>query len=202
MVVYAPMLLGQDFSAIGPVAELVIQNRVVSPDGFTRSASLVGDQVIGPLIVGNKHWHGLLQKTTAWADGAAFVTQCPIIQGDSFLYNFDVPDQAGTFWYHSHLSTQYCDGVRGVFVVYDPNDPFANLYDIDDESTVITLADWYHKPSTELELPKHDSTLINGRGRWKDSESPTPLAVITVEQGKRYRMRVVNVACQPDYEFW
>ena len=27
-------------------------------------------------------------------------------------YNFSVPDQSGTYWYHSHLSTQYCDGLR------------------------------------------------------------------------------------------
>lgn len=27
-------------------------------------------------------------------------------------YNFNVPDQSGTYWYHSHLSTQYCDGLR------------------------------------------------------------------------------------------
>ncbi len=26
----------------------------------------------------------------------------------------------------------------------DPNDPLKNLYDVDDESTVITLSDWYH----------------------------------------------------------
>lgn len=38
----------------------------------------------------------------------------------------------GTYWYHSHLSTQYCDGLRGPFVVYDPNDPQASLYDFDD----------------------------------------------------------------------
>ncbi len=38
----------------------------------------------------------------------------------------------GTFWYHSHLSTQYCDGLRGAFVVYDPADPYADLYDVDD----------------------------------------------------------------------
>lgn len=66
----------------------------------------------------------------------------------------------GTFWYHSHLSTQYCDGLRGPIVVYDPADPHASLYDVDDgeptyidtissshsliDSTVITLADWYH----------------------------------------------------------
>ena len=79
-----------------------------------------------------QHWHGLFQKTTAWADGPAFVTQCPIISGDSFLYDFNVPDQAGTFWYHSHLSTQYCDGLRGAFVIYDPEDPHKDLYEIDD----------------------------------------------------------------------
>ncbi len=26
----------------------------------------------------------------------------------------------------------------------DPEDPHLSLYDVDDESTVITLADWYH----------------------------------------------------------
>jgi hypothetical protein len=40
--------------------------------------------------------------------------------------------QTGTFWYHSHLRSQYCDGLRGPFVIYDPNDPHADLYDIDD----------------------------------------------------------------------
>ena len=29
----------------------------------------------------------------------------------------------------------------------DPYDPHASLYDVDDESTIITLADWWHTPS-------------------------------------------------------
>ena len=37
----------------------------------------------------------------------------------------------GTFWYHSHFNNQYCDGLRGAFVIYDPNDPHQSLYDID-----------------------------------------------------------------------
>ena len=84
------------------------------------------------LIYFFQHWHGFFQKGTAWADGPAFVTQCPIVTGNSFLYDFPVGDQPGTFWYHSHLSTQYCDGLRGALVVYDPNDPHASLYDVDD----------------------------------------------------------------------
>ena len=43
----------------------------------------------------------------------------------------------GTFWYHSHLSTQYCDGLRGPMVVYDPEDPHADLYDFDDGDYIV-----------------------------------------------------------------
>ncbi|ESK88328.1 laccase [Moniliophthora roreri MCA 2997] len=211
------------YAAIGPVTDLVISNKVVSPDGFKRSAVLAGGQTIGPLIVGQKgdtlkinvvnqlndntmlqstsiHWHGFFQAHTNWADGPAFVNQCPIPKGTSFLYDFPVRDQAGTFWYHSHLSTQYCDGLRGPIVIYDPKDPYRNMYDVDDESTVITLADWYHQKAKTLVAPVPDSTLINGLGRWKDG-GKTPLSVIQVQQGKRYRMRLINVACDPDYIF-
>ena len=37
------------------------------------------------------------------------------VGADNFVmirYNFEVPDQSGTYWYHSHVSTQYCDGLR------------------------------------------------------------------------------------------
>lgn len=32
----------------------------------------------------------------------------------------------------------------------DPNDPQGGMYDVDDESTIITLADWYQKPAEAL----------------------------------------------------
>jgi Multicopper oxidase len=38
----------------------------------------------------------------------------------------------GTYWYHSHFQNQYCDGLRGALVVYDPEDPHREHYDIDD----------------------------------------------------------------------
>ncbi|KAK7028954.1 laccase, multicopper oxidase, benzenediol:oxygen oxidorectuctase [Paramarasmius palmivorus] len=218
-----PVITNHAFAAIGPVADLVITNQDVSPDGFTRGAVVAGGNTIGPLIVGQKgdnlrinlinnlndntmlqstsiHWHGFFQKTTNWDDGVAFVNQCPIAKGDSFLYDFNVPDQAGTFWYHSHLSTQYCDGLRGPLVIYDPNDPHKDLYDVDDESTVITLADWYHAKAKTIVFGTPDSTLINGLGRWSQGNA-TELAVITVTQGKRYRMRLINTACDPAYTF-
>ncbi|KAG7443320.1 Cupredoxin [Guyanagaster necrorhizus] len=63
------------------------------------------------------HWLGIFQRGTNYAGGVASVTQCPITTGSSFLYDFPIPDRAGTFWYHSNLSIQYCDGLRGPFVV-------------------------------------------------------------------------------------
>lgn len=209
---------------LGPITELPITNGWVSPDGFERMAVLPNNQFPGPIIAGNKgdnfqinvhdqltngtmnktttiHWHGIFQHTTNWADGPAFVTQCPIAPGNSFLYDFTVPDQAGTFWYHSHESLQYCDGLRGPFIVYDPDDPHKSLYDVDDDSTVITLADWYHVPGIQVSIPAvSDSVLINGLGRVAGDNS-SPLSVITVQQGLRYRFRLISVSCDPFFNF-
>ncbi|KAI0637269.1 phenoloxidase [Trametes polyzona] len=212
-------------AAIGPVTDLTITDASVAPDGFQREAVVVNGGAPGPLIAGKKgdrfqinvknqmsnhtmlkstsiHWHGFFQKGSNWADGPAFVNQCPIATGHSFLYDFQVPDQAGTFWYHSHLSTQYCDGLRGPMVVYDPNDPHASLYDVDNDDTVITLADWYHlaaKVGPAVPFGA-DATLINGRGRSTDT-SNADLAVIKVTQGKKYRFRLVSMSCDPSYTF-
>jgi FtsP/CotA-like multicopper oxidase with cupredoxin domain len=50
-------------------------------------------------------------KDTNWMDGVAAVTQCGIPPRRSFSYEFPKDGQRGTFWYHSHLSMQYTDGL-------------------------------------------------------------------------------------------
>ncbi|KAF5368762.1 hypothetical protein D9615_010402 [Tricholomella constricta] len=214
-------------TVIGPETDLTIFNAVISPDGFSRSSVLAGGIFPGPVLSGKKgdtfkvnvidsltdstmlrstsiHWHGIYQNHTAWSDGAAFVTQCPIAANDSFLYEFSVPNQAGTYWYHSHLSTQYCDGLRGAIIIYDPHDPHKSLYDVDNETTIITLADWYHEPATvadETGIPLTPmSTLINGKGRYVNGPA-ADLAVIKVVKGKRYRFRIIAMSCDPNFTF-
>ncbi|KAG2346016.1 laccase [Suillus weaverae] len=214
------------FRSLRPTTNLTISNKVITPDGFTRSTTLAGGTFPGPLIQANKgdhfainvvnelddssmykstsvHWHGLFQNGTNHADGVSFVTQCPIAQNGSFLHSFDVPNQAGTYWYHSHYSTQQCDGLRGPLVIYDPHDPLSYLYDVDDETTVITIADWYHIIAPVL---RHmigvnaNSTLINGLGRYTGGP-PSELAVVNVEYGKRYRLRLIGMSCNPSFNF-
>ncbi|KAJ7434461.1 laccase [Mycena latifolia] len=212
---FATCLISSALASVGPTADLTLTNGDIAPDGFTRQAVLVNGQAPGPLIVGNKgdefnlnvldsltnetmllsssiHWHGFFQPNNSWADGVAFVTQCPIAVNNSFLMT-----KAGTFWYHSHLATQYCDGLRGPLVVYDPDDPHADLYDVDDESTVITLADCIlYSRSTQTLI----STLINGLGRFAGGPT-SQLAVISVTSGQRYRMRMVAMSCDPNFTF-
>ncbi|KAF8469267.1 laccase [Russula ochroleuca] len=224
LAVIVATLSGIVSAVIGPFAVLPIVNAIIAPDGHSRHATLAGGTFPGPLITGNKgdhfkikvtnelvdqsmdlvtsiHWHGLFQKDTNYADGAAFVTQCPIVPFESFLYQFNTEEQAGTYWYHSHFQAQYCDGLRGPLVIYDPNDPHLGLYDVDDESTVITLADWYHYVSTVAPLiTEPDSTLINGKGRYKGGP-PTAFEVVNVVHGERYRLRLVSISCEPAYKF-
>ena len=45
-----------------------------------------------------------------------------------------------------------------------------------------------------------NSTLINGRGRYAGGPS-TALSVINVQQGLRYRLRVVSISCDPFFNF-
>ena len=60
----------------------------------------------------------------------------------------------------------------------------------------------YHLPSTQLVKGSIDAnaTLINGLGRYIGGPL-TPLAVINVEQGKRYRFRIVGASCDPWFNF-
>ncbi|KAH0836904.1 laccase [Lanmaoa asiatica] len=212
------------FSYAGAVTrqtELVLSNAVVAPDGYSRRAIVVNGETPGSLITANKgdtlhinvrnqlsdpatntstsvHWHGLFQHHTNSFDGTSFVTQCPIVPGDSFLYQFNVQNQSGTFWYHSHYNLQYCDGLRGPIVIYDPQDPYRYMYDVDDNSTIITL---YHINAYDVTVTDNPTgMLVNGMGRYPGGPNTT-LSVTNVEQGKRYRIRLINMACKPHVIF-
>jgi len=59
----------------------------------------------------------------------------------------------------------------------------------------------YHTvaPSAGL-VPTADATLINGYGRYTDGPASS-LLVVQVEQGVKYRFRLVSISCDPNYTF-
>ncbi|KAG6865144.1 hypothetical protein C0991_004826 [Blastosporella zonata] len=67
------------------------------------------------------------------------------------------------------------------------------------------VSDWYHEPASNL-LPKgqipplSQATVINGMGRHVDYPS-FPLSVVNVQSTKRYRFRIIAMACDPVFTF-
>ena len=62
------------------------------------------------------HWHGI--RLPNREDGVPYLTQPPILPGDSYAYEFAPPD-AGTFFFHTHCNTaeQIGRGLAGILVV-------------------------------------------------------------------------------------
>jgi FtsP/CotA-like multicopper oxidase with cupredoxin domain len=62
------------------------------------------------------HWHGI--RLPVAMDGVPYLTQKPVLSGESFTYRFQPPD-TGTFFFHPHCNTveQLGRGLAGVLVV-------------------------------------------------------------------------------------
>ena len=62
------------------------------------------------------HWHGL--RLINSMDGVPSLTQAPVMPGESFLYDFVLPD-AGTYWYHAHFNSleQVARGLYGSLII-------------------------------------------------------------------------------------
>ncbi|CAG9792346.1 unnamed protein product [Diatraea saccharalis] len=152
------------------------------------------------------HWHGQHQRGTPYMDGTPYVTQCPIPPETTFRYQFNA-SHSGTHFWHSHSGMQRADGAAGAFIVRKPKsqDPHGPLYDYDRSEHIMIVTDWIHELSVSMFTDHHHSIgdnkppnlLINGLGRFKyfnGSSKPMFMkaARFNVEQGYKYRFRVIN----------
>ncbi|KAK7739172.1 hypothetical protein SLS53_005808 [Cytospora paraplurivora] len=137
----------------------------------------VGDTIIAHVHnkLGNEttglHWHGISQKGSQEMDGPIAGTQCPIPPGSSVTYKF---------------LGQYPDGLRGPFIIHDPDDPYKDQ--VDDEIEMLSPS------NTDFRPPIPDSIILNEGGRNK----------LYFEQGKTYRLRIISFAafgsCMIDFD--
>lgn len=133
------------------------------------------------------HWHGI--RLPASMDGTDSV-QRPIQPGETFEYNFEVPD-SGTFWYHAHQNetVQMERGMYGSIVISDPNDPTV------DSDKVFMVDDMKLNANNEFKkgnfisrwVERHDgregdTLLINGRENFNT----------TMSAGQTERWRFIN----------
>jgi FtsP/CotA-like multicopper oxidase with cupredoxin domain len=73
------------------------------------------------------HFHGVTLPNAM--DGVPFITQPPVMPGESFTYAWRVVDNPGTYMYHSHENAveQVSKGLLGAFVI----EPASKSWDIE-----------------------------------------------------------------------
>ncbi|MBA0572298.1 hypothetical protein Golob_002650 [Gossypium lobatum] len=154
------------------------------------------------------HWHGIRQLRTGWADGPAYITQCPIQSGQSYVYNFTITGQRGTLLWHAHI-LWLRSTVHGAIVILPKRGvpyPFPKPH----KEVVVVLAEWW-KSDTEAVINEalksglapnvSDAHTINGHpGRVSGCPSQGGFS-LTVESGKTYLLRLINAALNEELFF-
>ena len=136
------------------------------------------------------HWHGL--HVPAEMDGhPRFV----IPRGDTYIYEFEVRNRAGTYWYHPHphgrTGPQVYGGLAGLFLVSDDEEQAAGLptgeYDIplviqdrafDNDNQLVYLSGY---PMEQMTGFLGDWIMVNGQ-----PDFILPAAT------RAYRLRILN----------
>ncbi|KAG0682515.1 hypothetical protein C6P40_001673 [Pichia californica] len=208
----------------------------IDANGVIRNLTVINNQYPGPLVEANSgdtiylhvinqmedepvsfHLHGLFYPNNTFDDGASSINTCPIAPGNNYTYKVPIGElEFGTYWYHSHWSTQYADGVYGPVIIHSEYED-ANLTSYDADRVYVvndyyyenadTLLDDYLIPDNENSEPTPDAGLISGT--YSQSSSYLTLhdnetaykTAIYFDPDLTYRVRVVNVGFFLPFEF-
>ncbi|XP_017618673.1 laccase-17-like [Gossypium arboreum] len=192
----------------------------------TRSIVSVNGQFPGPRIVAREgdqllvkvvnhvpnnvsiHWHGIRQLQSGWADGPAYVTQCPIQTGQSYVYNFTIIGQRGTLFWHAHISWLRAT-LYGPIIILPKRGipyPFAKPY----KEVPIVFGEWFNAdPEAVISQALQtgggpnvsDAYTINGLPGPLYNCSAKDTFKLKVKPGKTYLLRLVNAALNDELFF-
>lgn len=155
---------------------------------------LQGDRVTRQLVnhlpqPTSVHWHGI--RIANAMDGVPGLTQEPVAPGETFDYDFVVPD-AGTNWYHSHNQSteQVARGLYGPLIVEE-----RDALDIDAEH-VLVLDDWLLETSGQLFgdfRARHERSHAGRVGNYITTNGVNGYGV-DAQRNERLRLRLINAA--------
>ncbi|KAL0911733.1 hypothetical protein M5K25_019893 [Dendrobium thyrsiflorum] len=172
-----------------------------------------GDRVIVKVVnhISNNvtiHWHGIRQIQTGWYDGPAYITQCPIQTGQSYVYNFTIVGQRGTLFWHAHISwlraTLY--GPLVILPKIGVPYPFAKPY----KEVPIIFGEWFNAdPETVIAQALKSGAGPNVSDAYTINGFPGPLYncsandtfKLKVKAGKTYLLRLINAALNDELFF-
>ncbi|KAK1298933.1 Laccase-17 [Acorus calamus] len=189
---------------------VTVNGRYPGPKIVTRE----GDRLLVKVInhVSNNitiHWHGVRQLLSGWADGPAYVTQCPIQTGQSYVYNFTVVGQRGTLWWHAHISWLRST-IHGPIVILPKLGvpyPFKKPY----KEVPIIFGEWFNADAEAVIKQAlqtgggpnvSDAYTINGfPGPLYNCSSAKDTYKLKVKPGKTYMLRLINAALNDELFF-
>ncbi|KAI6692314.1 hypothetical protein NL676_020024 [Syzygium grande] len=154
------------------------------------------------------HWHGLKQYRNGWADGPAYITQCPIQTGNSYTYDFNVTGQRGTLWWHAHILWLRATVYGAIVIMPKQGTPFP--FPQPDREQTILFGEWWNSDVEEVEkqgnqmgLPPNmsDAHTINGKPGPLFPCSEKHTFAMEVELGKTYLLRIINAALNDELFF-
>ncbi|KAK6125961.1 hypothetical protein DH2020_040269 [Rehmannia glutinosa] len=154
------------------------------------------------------HWHGIRQLRTGWADGPAYITQCPIQPGHNYVYNFTITGQRGTLLWHAHILWLRAT-LHGAIVIL-PKLGVPYPFPKPNHERVVILGEWW-KSDTEAVINEalksglapnvSDAHTINGHPGPVPNCSSTDGFTLGVAPGKTYLLRLINAALNEELFF-
>ncbi|KAI4368857.1 hypothetical protein MLD38_017365 [Melastoma candidum] len=155
------------------------------------------------------HWHGIRQLQSGWADGPAYITQCPIQTNGSFVYNFTIPGQRGTLFWHAHISWIRATVYGPIIILPKRNAsyPFPKPH----KEVPIIFGEWFNAdPEAVIAQALQsggppnvsDAYTFNGLpGPLYNCSAPNDTYQLKVRPGKTYLLRLINAALNDELFF-
>ncbi|KAK9985260.1 hypothetical protein SO802_030211 [Lithocarpus litseifolius] len=198
------------------VTRLCHTRSILSVNGQFPGPPLVareGDQVIVKVVnhVTNNvtiHWHGVRQLGSAWADGPAYVTQCPIQTGQTYTYNFTITGQRGTLLWHAHISWLRSTLYGPIIILPKRNESYP--YEKPHKEIPIILGEWFNvDPEAVISQALQTGAGPNVSDAYTINGLPGPLYncsskdtyKLKVKPGKTYLLRLINAALNDELFF-
>ncbi|BBH07933.1 laccase 11, partial [Prunus dulcis] len=184
---------------------VTVNGRFPGPTIYVREGDRV---VVNVTNHAQYNMHGLKQYRNGWADGPAYITQCPIQTGSSYTYDFNVTGQRGTLWWHAHILWLRATVYGAIVIMPKQGTPFP--FPQPHREAEIILGEWWNvdveefvKKANNLGLAPNtsDAHTINGKPGPLFPCSEKHTFVMEVEQGKTYLLRIINAALNDELFF-
>ncbi|XP_034703605.1 laccase-4-like [Vitis riparia] len=187
---------------------VTVNGRFPGPKLYAREDDTVIVRVINHVTYNvTLHWHGVKQLRTGWSDGPAYITQCPIQPGQSYIYNFTLSGQRGTLLWHAHISWLRATMYGAIVILPKRGVPYP--FPKPDREVVVILGEWWKadveaviNQAIQSGLPPNisDAHTINGHPG-PTSTCSSQGYTLNVESGKTYMLRIVNAAVNDELFF-